>query len=442
METILQLILIFTLLTGGAAAAAVLREIVVKPEPLFATSTVPFPKPDWADLSLHPDLKCGSENTMKRYVVYGDKGQAGMGNVLIYWPAVYAFALIQNREIILTEGTLAAYICETQPNCIYRTMKEIPKNETSFWNHPHHSHDMFTTTARELYQFAANEIKLDNKVMISKGFLDKSQWYIINTNTSRCITKLTGCPMWDSNCVIKHAFASLYPMPFASHLLEHSRLSGDEVRINAAFDSKTSIGDYFTDRSSGGGNPFFSRRFDLGIHLRIQFHLFENHTDPNAPEFIKLQQNYIKEKMSVAIMNQTVTWIKNNLADGSAIFVAADDEYVKQTLASKIEDAGYSVTLSNSKGIKHSKHIHLGGNNWKHMEHVDSNIFYAIFDWFTLATAKRIYAYRSVPAGQCQQRASSFALSAQHFSRSPNATLLCDPMEPSNTFKIWKPFPP
>jgi hypothetical protein len=372
----------------------------------------------------HPDLKCGPENTEKRYLSFGDKSSAGMGNVLLFWPAAWAFAQITGREIVLTENTHPAHICETQPNCKYRIIHNIPRNDTYFWDA--FKHRAFVR-ANEMFQFAGNTKPLNDKLIYASGFQDKSNWYTINRNTSMCIADLTNCTIWDSNCVTRVALSSFFPMPFSPDLLDHSALSGDEGRITAAFDSKTSISDYFGENSNN------SRRFDLAIHLRIQFHLFENHTDPNSPEFMLMEKEYLESNLTRNVVDKTLAWIRKEVDVGSSIYIAADNEVVKRHLATRIEDMGrgISVTSSHTSGIKHSSHI----------KEADANIFYAIFDWFALATSKRILAYRPVKPQLCQRFASSFSLSAQRFGRAKGGVILCDPSE-TDLRKVWKKFPP
>ena len=401
--------------------------------------------PPYARNVIHPDLKCGNENKERRFIIFGDKTSAGMGNMLLFWPAVWSFAKIQNREIILLDGTHPHHICQTQPNCKLRVVKDVPKNDTEFWaafgkitSWDPRDEKQPAIRAFEMFKFAGNELKLDDKMVKVSGFQDKSNWFTINRNTSLCISKLTGCPLWDSNCVTTKSFEGFFPMPFAQELLDHSKLSGDEDRIMAAFDPNTRIKDYYPQQKVGGkssagagaGLESRSKGFDLGIHLRIQFHLFENHTDPNSPEFMRIEQEYLQQNKTKGILAHTIAWIVKNIERNNSIYIAADNEAVKRALASQLEELGFIVTSSHTGGIKHSARL----------READPNLFYAIFDWFALATSSRIMAYRTLPPEMCQRLVSSFALSAQRFNR-PKSVILCDP-ENKKLSNVWHVFPP
>lgn len=405
--------------------------------------------------------------------MFGSKGKGGLGNTLVFYPAAYALAILQGRQIVFTDGTHPAYVCATQINCTVPTSSDMHKKDINF-------HRIIgsqrTIKAWDLWRWAGGEDKLDNQVVHATGFLEKTNWFLGNKDMKECVKKLTGCQINRDmmHCMETVAFESLLSKPFKAEYLNISSLVGEESKINSVF-QKT-----LEERP----------KFDIGVHVRFQFPHFENHTDPNDPNYAQTVKNLldtpstkiqfdniiwkikheiakmdknknslnhlkntttIKTETEIAAVNNTNSVLSSSITpidrkllgtktntnissitnQQKSIFLASDSEIMKIALADRLESLGYLVNYANTGGIRHSVYFKD--------KHGDVNQFYAVYDWVSLANSATIIAWRKVAPKFCLQFLSTFALSAQRYLRPP-AYVLCDASKIDTHGHVWKHF--
>jgi len=298
---------------------------------------------------------CGKDNPPGRYMVIGENTKGGAGNFLIFYPAAYALAVLQGRELVTMTGTHPHNACYTQHNCTLRSSDTVKSKDPDFkkkW-----VSEFRSIKAWDMYKYAAKEDRLDTAILHPKGFQEKAEWWTHNTTLVECMERETGCPARSVVCIQNRAYSMLFPGPFKSTYRSKMSITGDDARIEGYFSQAlTSV-----------------PQFDAALHLRVQFGAFENHTDPNDPVYVGHVQDYLKQKSTQNLFQNFVKRLEKQLYPGGvhpteehvapSVYVASDNEIVKRALSDRLETSGFTVTLSHSDGIRHSNVLQVRGPN-------------------------------------------------------------------------------
>ena len=121
----------------------------------------------------NPDgFVCGKDNPPGKYLVVGENSKGGAGNFLIFYPAAYALAVLQGRELVTMTGTHPHNACYTQYNCTLRHSDKLKSKDKDFDNAWIKS--FRAIRAWDMYKYAAKEERLDSTIIHPKGFQEKS----------------------------------------------------------------------------------------------------------------------------------------------------------------------------------------------------------------------------------------------------------------------------
>lgn len=66
-------------------------------------------------------LNTRCNKSRQRFIIFGNDG-SGIGNQLVFFPAVYAYAITQGRQILLEDGTVISELCSLLDGCLFSTV--------------------------------------------------------------------------------------------------------------------------------------------------------------------------------------------------------------------------------------------------------------------------------------------------------------------------------
>mmetsp|Transcript_1651 Transcript_1651/g.1730 ORF Transcript_1651/g.1730 Transcript_1651/m.1730 type:complete len:401 (+) Transcript_1651:74-1276(+) len=308
----------------------------------------------------------------------------GIGNQLIFYPAQYVYAILTGRDIVIHDRGLMGELCSVI-TCGFPFLSQM-----------HAAHpDSFTDEqlkagrvmkAYDMIREFKGEFEVNNDVAYPAGTVRKSDWWLWMNGTTECVQRITGCGWGDFECMEKYAFQSLIRGPFRSYLTarEEERITGIPKHMRH--------GILTLPRS-------FAPRFEIAVHIRAQFHHFESQVAHNDTSYVEEVQTWLNSTQGVSVFDAFEEKIVEELynlglyrtADEPAyVYVAADNEDVKDAFISKIE-ASHPIKIMRieTAGIVHTKDL----ETMKSMTAGEAG-FDLAFDWYALSLSKIILAWR------------------------------------------------
>eukprot|EP01031_Cornospumella_fuschlensis_P027819 gene27819-33595_t len=360
----------------------------------------------WSLYCVHPPIVCRdpdvggtAQNMERKFLIFGtdDSGGAGLGNMLIFFPAAFYFAALTGRDILIADGSVLGEMCRII-HCGFPHLKYIaPAFPRILTEDAIQSAEMLKF--QDFQRYMEGSRKADSKVVRATGFLPKSDWWIWFNFTVPCVTRITGCDPGDVMCAERHAYQRLIRGPFMS-----SFTSKEEARI---------IGVPTYLKHSLLTLPHsYSPRLDIAVHLRAQFHHFEQHTDVSDPAYKQEVQAWLNGSECEQVFSQ----LKDQLLHSVAALRGAKEKS-KEDSKSKDKDPVYIYLASDNEDVKDA-FVYMLGNTTKILDQalvmrVDSPSIYHIknmlhdnvenkadglldlvFDWYALSLANTIYAWR------------------------------------------------
>lgn len=379
------------------------------------------------DLTCHdPDVGGDIQNNDRRFIIIGSDNAsgAGMGNILIFFPAAYYFAMFTGRDILIADGSVIGEMCRVI-HCGFPMVSEMALaypgilTEENINNAPSLKKGEFMTHME-------GSRPQNDLVVRAGGYMPSGDWWVYFVQCVECVTKITGCETGDITCAERHAFQHLIRGPFKESLevAEEERIHGVQKNVKHALLSLPHA---------------YAPRFDVAIHLRTQFQSFENQLAVNSTESRKEVKEWLEgdegkevfRLMEEELLNQlkkdhthrdkasehhgiisATSYDKNKkptqeeggkakngtkLSSGDPIYVylAADNEEVKEAFARKLEEkhevAHHEIKVMRikTKGIIHVK-------NLKKMKDMTNNegILDLVFDWYALSLTNVVLAWR------------------------------------------------
>lgn len=339
-------------------------------------------------------------NNDRKFLIIGShspEGGAGLGNMLIFFPAAYYFSVFTNRDIIISDHSLIGSMCSVI-QCGFPFVSDLQRafpnilTESNVINAP-------SIKAYDFNQYIELSREIDEPVVRAAGFMSKSDWWVYYYNTTQCVSRITGCVMGDIACADRHAYQRLIRGPFRTSLSEK-----EENRIFGVPD--------FIKHSILTLPHSYAPRLDAAIHLRCQFHHFEQNTDINDPEYrfevatwlnsteatevfesvetklIELisesRRNQIKDKN---ISNEVIEKILNETV---YVYLASDNEEVKDHFSKILENRHDSHLNINVMRVE-TKFIHHVKNIAQMIEKTQGEgLLDLIFDWYSLSLSNLI----------------------------------------------------
>ncbi len=385
------------------------------------------------DLTCHdPDAGGDVQNNDRRFLIIGSDSAAGagMGNILIFFPAAYYFAMFTGRDIIIADKSVVGEMCKVI-TCGFPLVSEMSMaypgilTMENLANAPSLKRGDFITHME-------GSKPIDDLVVRAGGYMPSGDWWVYFVQCVACVTKVTGCETGDVSCSERHAFQRLIRGPFKERLEEdeEKRILGVQKNVKHAVLSLPHA---------------FAPRFDVAIHLRTQFQYFEQQQDINSTASRKevaewlvseegvsvfdmmeaellnqLARDYThrdKAKMHHGIVSATsykpdanekvtsgkvISGVNGTLLIGDPIYVylAADNEEVKEAFARKLEEkhevAHHEIKVMRvkTKGIFHVKNV-------AKMKEKTNNegILDMVFDWYALSLTNVVLAWRKSGTG-------------------------------------------
>lgn len=356
-----------------------------------------------------PDVGGTAQNKDRKFMILGSDngGGAGMGNLMIFYPAAFYFAAFTGRDIIISDKSIFGELCSII-NCGYPFVSQLslafPKllnNETL--------RRVEEAKAIDFHSHIEEKKNIDSVVIRASGYQPKSDWWVYYNTTAHCVKKLTGCDLGDVMCSERHAYQRLIRGPFKNKLSEE-----EETRILGVPDNiKHAI---LTLPHA------YAPRLDVAVHLRAQFNHFESHADVDDPQYRQEVDTWLAGEECANVFklmaDKVESTYKEIRPDGTTnddpvyIYLASDNkdvkdrfvEYLKQRkeLFEKIQ-----IMRVESKSIYHVKQLARMKSKTENEGLLD-----LVFDWYALSLANTILAWRKGGTGMI----STFVHSAQKVS--------------------------
>jgi hypothetical protein len=350
-----------------------------------------------------PDLGGTVQNRDRKFVVMGaeNTGGAGIGNLLIFYPAAFYFAAITGRDIMITDHSALGGMC----NIIHCGFPYISQMKLAFPDivNDETLNEALTLKSPDFIKYVEGHLPVDRAIVRAGGFLSKSDWWVWFNSTAHCVAKITGCDLGDVMCAERHAYQRLVRGPF-----------------KAAFTEKEE------QRISGVPNAFkhslltlphsYAPRLDIAVHLRTQFHHFEQQADINDPNYKKEVSDWlnsdecaevfraVEERVALIVQVRTGELTKQTklkVEDRHVyVYLASDNQEVKEALQKYLQQKILARSSSytnqtvlylqvNANSIVHVKDY----NRFKHATN-NEGMLDLVFDWYALSLSNTLLAWR------------------------------------------------
>lgn len=314
----------------------------------------------------------------------------GVGNYLIFFPAMYWFAVFTGRTLVIGDGIMSEF-CRHVGCC------------SSFSNRS-------TLIERGLYNKSAALQPL-NVFDLTKHFEDTSlrhvhylrgaattpasEWWMYFPFLGKCVSRLSKCSPGDVSCAERFAFQQLIKGPFQhfSSSEEHN-LRG----MPASLLHKIRTLPHAT-----------APRFSAAFHIRREFMHFENASDPQNDPFYRKsvyawsnssEADFVYSQLAQRFIDDFPLYEKKSGED-VYVYICGDNNHVKNVLADRIKLAvAANLTAQTNRVhvmfiddplIHHSRN-RLVMREGKPYKHPLVNI---AFDWYCMSLANYIYAWRN-----------------------------------------------
>mmetsp|Transcript_30722 Transcript_30722/g.51963 ORF Transcript_30722/g.51963 Transcript_30722/m.51963 type:complete len:558 (+) Transcript_30722:77-1750(+) len=387
-----------------------------------------------------PDVGGTAQNKDRKFLVLGSDGAggAGLGNILIFFPAAFYFAAVTGRDIIITDHSIIGEMCQIV-HCGFPFVSQVALAFPDILT-PEALGNPEDIKSLDFQRYMEGSKPIDAKVVRAAGYQSKSDWWVWYNTTVHCVQRITGCDKGDVMCTERHAYQRLIRGPFISSLSE-----AEERRIHGVPDNlKHAI---LTLPHA------FSPRLDAAVHLRAQFDHFEHQSDVNDPEYLKEVAEFLAspdcKNMFAMLLDSLVTLVEQQRPSPAAItantttatgaegtmvtsgaganakplppllfYIAADNQQVKEAFNAELAkhptvQGKINIMHVESKGVFHAKNI-------KRLKDATSNegLLDLVFDWYALSLANNIYAWRKGGTSNL----STFVHSAQKVSGTTDRT--------------------
>jgi hypothetical protein len=345
-----------------------------------------------------PDVGGTAQNKDRKFMILGseDSGGAGIGNLLIFFPAAFYFAAVTGRDIVITDNSVLGEMC----NIVHCGFPFVSQLKLAF---PHIHNDSALRSAENLrfgdfLKYMEGSKKVTTPLVRAGGYQSKSDWWVWFNTTVHCVSRITGCDLGDVMCAERHAYQRLIRGPFKTGFTERE----DALIHGVPDDLKHAL---LTLPHS------YAPRLDMAVHLRAQFDHFEQQTHHDDPAFRmevatwlnSTERTAVFEAMRDRIILKFQQLKPNVKIDGSDlgmdyepvfIYLAADNAAVKEAFSVFLmSHAGLEKVIRimkvDSQSIYHVKNF----ANFKKATN-NEGLLDLVFDWYALSLANEIYAWR------------------------------------------------
>mmetsp|Transcript_19251 Transcript_19251/g.32296 ORF Transcript_19251/g.32296 Transcript_19251/m.32296 type:complete len:437 (-) Transcript_19251:245-1555(-) len=326
------------------------------------------------------EFSCSSEKG--RYGKCSKLG--GIGNFLVLFPAVYLYAMVSGRHLILHDNSAMGQWCRAL-NCtfpftsevenLYPALKKIKKV-------PSYNPNDIAYNIRLNNSFPDTIVGLHSMEIFSSGWIDYA-----GKHTPECVERITGCHRRLHGCMERFAFQQLLHGGFRHGAIPSAVVGMLPSEVHQVLTA-----------------PYLSiPRFDAGIHIRAQTRWLEYNQAKNHTQFALDMEGYrvvfraFERALSHRFFSQTPVRfnVTNSSLTGSwpRIFVSCDDTDVRDAfvawLKNRTADMGRILPVFvNASRIKHVKHISFDDAT------PQQGMVDTAFDWYALSLSEVVYAWR------------------------------------------------
>ena len=323
---------------------------------------------------------------------------AGLGNYLLFYPALYWYAAFTGRGVALSDGMMTQ-MCSLV-GCGFPLQQAL---NPGVYNRAARPRDVFRV---DLLNHLSGDAKLVSEPnLFGSHFTLASDFWLRFGFATRCVSRLSGCVLGDVSCAERFAYQQLIQGPFRQVSSDvYSRLRGlDNSSARRLLESRRAV------LSSGGF------RFTAAFHLRCEFGHFEN-ASLNTPEFERSVHAWLdgdginsEAKLIFGEFVDRLLFHLNSPARSSSeptmIFLAADNNLVKRALARTLTTAAAAlnssskpssiVFLDSPHSLQHSRVRVIQGRDGA-LEHTSPvALFDTVLDWYCLGLSDHIYGWRA-----------------------------------------------
>ena len=339
-----------------------------------------------------PDVGGTTQNKNRKFVLYGSPEPsegAGIGNLLIYFPALYYFAAFTGRDIIISDKSIVGEMCKII-TCGFPFASEMAlafpailgKGDSHTLKR---SAETLGATDFLRYMEGSRKLKGNGNIIYAFGYKSESAWWQYFNTTVHCVQKLTGCDLGDVGCADRHAFQRLIRGPFKASLS-----SAEEKRIHGVPDNiKHAI---LTLPHA------FAPRLDAAVHMRNSFAHFERQASIDDPAYKKEVADWLNSTECASVFSELESKLVQQVeesrrgqnstdSDVAYVYLATDNENVKDAFAAIVGQPGRHKFTINIMRVETKFIVHV--KNLATMKAMTNNegLLDLVFDWYALSLA-------------------------------------------------------
>jgi len=357
------------------------------------------------------DPSIGEHSKHAKYVITGHATSGGgIGNSIVFFPNAFIFAALTGRDILIGDHSALTELC-TVLTCGYPRVSTIAKSlpDPQSRTFPQAK----SIKVYDMGEYFRGDMLIDSDHVHVDGFLPHlTGWYrYLENNTepaAECLAMITGCRNGgDISCISRYALQSWIRGPFASTFsdVEMSRIKGIPPYIMNGLLTLPHA---------------YATRFDVGIHLRIQFTSFEKGLSATHEAYQKEVKDWLEAPLAEHIYKVFETQLLTKLEEAKdpdfvsqdyvgnevrdlnkdpyLVFIASDNQEVKENFIEYLKSDKSPVSMmknlyliyTDAKEIVHIKNIH----NVKTIT-AGEGIMDLAFDWYALSLSNVILNYRT-----------------------------------------------
>lgn len=334
----------------------------------------------------------------QKYFVVGarDSPNYGIGNLLAFFPAVYYYAMLTARFIVIEDSSYIGHMC-TVLHCGFPLLSTVKVANPDLFSTLDESQMRVLRHNNFPQSFGANPTKFDDILLTATGMDARSDWWVWQDNTRKCVAMISGCLVGDVGCAERAAFQALVVGPFL-----------DKRKISAVLPSISGMSTFMKHGILNLPRSY-APRIDITVHLRNQFVHFEQEVDPAHPDAQNEVQAWLNSTESKDIFSKLTAELTSRLismhptvnanataGQGIHVYVAADNEDAKRAFKQfvlaqpKMQEMNVHVVTLETNGIFHIKNLHQLKSSSE-----GRGLLFLVLDWYMIALSSVVLAWRT-----------------------------------------------
>ena len=327
----------------------------------------------------------------------------GIGNYLIFWPAIYWFAAFTGRSVVIGENIMGEFCHHV--GC---AAGGFPSKSDVMAQGLYHNDTPLEKVSRfDLQSHFEENARLRNLTNLRGSTVTPaSEWWVWFAYLARCVSRLSRCLPGDVSCSERFALQRLVRGPFRDFPEE------DRHRLHGM---PTTLLDRILTVPHADFTP--PHRISAAFHIRREFPHFEFAQTWNNVDHMRSVYEWSNSTEADLVYSEFVSRLLRDMplylalkADSSSpplpatpvlVYISGDNHHVKRTLADRIAHATANsshpvqVMFLDSPLTRHSKSPHAEADNGTGTASHKSTLLDSSFDWYCLTLASFIYGWRN-----------------------------------------------